>query len=186
MRVSNFMMSLMLACTPLSALAQPTSATLLFTVDILAKQCTVEVGPGQAANGIINMGTFSNKTGSAGPTIPLAFRFKDCQSVSAVQSIEFTRDIGAQIGNNPGSDPGGPDQGFVSTNKKKVRIFLTEDDDGGTPFRRKQFSVPQAIDPNAWVPVCYAQARVVDVDQDGVAAQAGAFEGKAEFTVTYQ
>ena len=161
------MMSLMLACTPLSALAQPTSATLLFTVDILAKQCTVEVGPGQAANGIINMGTFSNKTGSAGPTIPLAFRFKDCQSVSAVQSIEFTRDIGAQIGNNPGSDPG-------------------EDDAGGTPFRRKQFSVPQAIDPNAWVPVCYAQARVVDVDQDGVAAQAGAFEGKAEFTVTYQ
>lgn len=190
MRLIFWMLSIVAAGLPISSYAaedvKSTSATVNFQVEVLAKQCTVEVGPNQSADGKVYLGTFPGKVGVAGPMVPIAFRFTDCKSVSAIQSIEFTRDLGALNGGNPGSQPGGPTEGFISTNKSKVRIFLWDDADGATPFRSRNFTPAHTIDPAAWVPACYAQAKVMDINGDGVGAQAGSFEGKAEFTVTYQ
>ena len=129
----------------------------------------------------VYLGTIPGKVGVVGPIVPIAFRFTDCKSVSSIQSIEFARDIGGY----QGSELGGPDKGFVSTDITKVRIFLWEDSVGSKKFRLKAFKPEESINSNAWVPVCYAQAGVVDVNGDGRPAPARTFEGRAEFTVTY-
>ena len=190
MRLVMWMMTLIAVGMSSSAYAAPedwksTSATVNFVVNVLPKQCTVEIGPNPLTDNKMYLGAFPGKPGTVGPSVPVAFRFKECKGATMIQSIKFSRDIGALNGGNPGSVPGGPDQGFVSTNLTKVRIFLTEDSASTIPFRSKKFNPAETINPATWVPVCYAQARVVDVDGDGVPAPARTFEGQAEFIVEY-
>ena len=122
----------------------------------------------------MSLGSLSKAKDSVSPRLPVVFAFKDCKSVDAIKSIEYTNDIGGG---------GGQTQGFVTTDNDDVKVYLYTNETSNDPF--KVLNYPQAdgkpIVDGEWITVCYAQAKV---GPNG-SSKVGDFKGQAEFTVTY-
>lgn len=152
------------------------SATITYKVTIKNKACSIAAGlpPKEGDVGQMNLGTVGKAKGSTTPRLPLIFTFKDCQGVSAVQSIKYTKDLNGGQGHT---------QGFVSTDNDDVKIYLYPSETSNEPFQSVNYPAPNGkpIVNGEWITVCFAQAKVGPNDSQKI----GNFIGRAEFTVTY-
>ena len=163
--------------------AQRATGQITFKVQLKNEPCKISVNSSSVDKPLVDLGTVSNTVGSTGARIPIYFNFQQCDnSFSGVKSVKFNSDFG--FAQNPGSDKGGPNEGFISTKNTKVKIFLYANRVGNDRFTERDVSMTP-IPIGEEVLVCFAQAEVRSHKGDSSPASAGPFEGVAEFVITY-